>query len=253
MNIYCPFCGVTLDVPDGMNEKQHVQCVCGKKFCLDEATVVECEITTSKEETTDNWNFVVGTIRKRFYEPVVEEELKILARRRFFARVLDYSLGILFALLVGVALCFLGIALGVGDATLQFITNPIVDFIFTTLLAHFFDVIPYSVFGNTPGKKLLGLRVCDSRGRKMLIFDYIKRDARVLFYGLGMCLPIVTIITLLNQRASIVSTGVASYDTQWSKEEYQTRAVRENLPTEWLRCFVALAVWSIVKAIVESL
>ncbi len=126
------------------------------------------------------------------------------AWRRFWARQLDY---ILWSTCVG---GFLG--LGAPDL-LERINTLLLGFL--TLLAW----IPVEagwlfLFGTTPAKALLGIRVQTRAGANPPFGDGLQRGALLFFYGLGMALPLVQFVALVLAYRRLLQRG----ETRWDAE-----------------------------------
>lgn len=75
-----------------------------------------------------------------------------------------------------------------------------------------FDTLIYIIFGNTFGKWCYGIKVINKTGTKLSLNEYIKRDWYVLFYGLGLLIPIVYIISMWTQYKSVKHNNTSLYD-----------------------------------------
>lgn len=95
--------------------------------------------------------------------------------------------------------------------------------------ALFLDAFLYRVFGNTPGKALLGLKV-ETLDRKPLSFrQYLNRNYSMWVSGLSLGIPLFYLCTMAYQYLRIGQKGQqASYDQSW---EYRVRAK----PIGWSR------------------
>jgi uncharacterized RDD family membrane protein YckC len=129
---------------------------------------------------------------------------------RFVARCFDLWLEtVLFMGLIG-------FILGRYSATyLEWTTWPYFSHVFgiaSVPISFLLDAIVYAIFGNTPGKALLGLKVTDSIGEPLTFIQYLRRNMAVWYSGLGLGLPIVTLITMANQGGALKEGHQASYD-----------------------------------------
>lgn len=103
------------------------------------------------------------------------------ASRRFFARTFDEFL-LLQVLFVGMCLARYNadraneLAVGVG----------------TTVLLGLLEALSLHLFGTTPGKALLGMRLTGPDGRKLSFGAGLLRYVRMLWHGLGVGIPIWT-------------------------------------------------------------
>jgi len=108
--------------------------------------------------------------------------------RRFFARAFDLHWESL--IVAAVALWLVPV---------RFWASPyaIVAIIFATLpLALVLDALVFAVFGATPGKALLGLKVVGLHAEPLKAPGYLARNAALWIEGLGLGVPVLTLITL---------------------------------------------------------
>lgn len=113
--------------------------------------------------------------------------------RRFFARWMD----LLFYTVVWYV--FLALVLGVNVFMRSAggrIWDNIVDNIVTTLLMLLAEPVLLALFGTTPGKWILGLRVTDNEGKRLSMEEARARTWKMLLYGMGLDIPIWNLIRL---------------------------------------------------------
>ena len=105
--------------------------------------------------------------------------------RRFFARMIDLLLYDLtwMVILTSAGLCAAG---NRGVTLLNDFLALLTMLLLEPLLLH--------LFGTTPGKWLMGLRVMDESGKTLPLAAAWRRTWRVLWYGYGACIPIYSII-----------------------------------------------------------
>jgi len=128
--------------------------------------------------------------------------------RRFFARIFD----LWFCSILLVTPCLFVLVYYYPNAPLSYIINS--DFLFpvcVAFVAFLFDSILYALFGNTPGKALLGIKVVPRTGTPFSFNDYMLRNG-VWVKGLFLGIPIFNIIGMLVQRRNVKKFGCASYD-----------------------------------------
>lgn len=75
-----------------------------------------------------------------------------------------------------------------------------------------FDAVVYWIFGNTPGKKLLGLRAVRLDGRPLSYWGYTKRNLAMWFQGMAFAIPIISLFTMAAQASRLGDGREASYD-----------------------------------------
>lgn len=131
--------------------------------------------------------------------------------KRFFARFFDINLEI--------SILWIIFFIYANDQqAVFFISNSFSDsvlyLIFLSLpLALLLDAIIYGAYENTPGKKILGLQVIRETGDKLDFGDYLGRNFRLFYHGLGLgiILPI-TLLTVRDQLNRFKHGLPASYD-----------------------------------------
>ncbi len=129
---------------------------------------------------------------------------------RFFARILDLFFealiqGTTAGIMLGVLMnCFypfsITLAMAIGWLVVFY---PILMII---------DGLIFAIFGNTPGKALLGLKVTTLEGESLSRSRYMRRNFAVLVKGLGLFVPFVNLATLCFQFQRLSRGKQASYD-----------------------------------------
>lgn len=138
------------------------------------------------------------------------------------------------------------------DAWLE---TPQADAAFTLFclpVALILDAVVHTLFGNTPGKALVGIRVTSQFGYPLDFFEYAKRNLGMWVKGLAFGLPIVILFTMWQQAARLKRGERTSYDEPRSLDVLAS-------PVGWARkvafsaSFVALAfVILILNAVGEA-
>jgi uncharacterized RDD family membrane protein YckC len=124
--------------------------------------------------------------------------------RRFFARAFDLQWE-----------SFIVAALTVWLVPVKIWTSPYATLalIFTTLpLALVLDALVSAVFGATPGKALLGLKVVDLHAEPLKASGYLARNAALWVEGLGLGVPVLTLITLFVALRKVRHKQSAAWD-----------------------------------------
>lgn len=103
-------------------------------------------------------------------------------------------------------------------------------------IAFLLDAVVFAVFGNTPGKALLGVKVLNADGTKPAFGAFAGRNLRVWLAGYGLGIPLVTLFTMVRQHGRVKAGRAASYD------ESSARRV-EGTPIGALRVAAAIAVY----------
>ena len=121
--------------------------------------------------------------------------------RRWFARLTDYYLA---ALLFGFVTAFVPSLAGIWDNTS--LANMVA-------VAFFVPVEAWLVwtFGTTAGKALLGIKVTVN-GEAPSFEQALHRAWNVYLRGMGLGLPLVSVLTMAHQHGKLKKEGAATYD-----------------------------------------
>lgn len=87
----------------------------------------------------------------------------------------------------------------------------------------------YRIFGNTPGKAMLGIRVMDAQDRKPGFLAYLLRNIKVWLIGRGLGIPLLGSILSLVQAFIVGGGKPASYDE--SPRHTVTQTFTGTVPT----------------------
>jgi len=122
---------------------------------------------------------------------------------RYWARLIDV---IIFGLVLGI---FIGIfypsALEMSENSLGIVMLLMYVFIEPAMLAS---------WGTTPGKAILKIRVRNSKGANLSYTEALTRSFKVYILGLGLGLPIVSLITNIVAYVRLTKEGITSWDEQ---------------------------------------
>ena len=120
---------------------------------------------------------------------------------RYFARTIDVFL---FSILFAVVLTLAGTAIS---------DMPDILFVLLNLFVWiFFEAILLSTIGTTPGKWLLKTRIKDNDGNKLSFLKAIRRCIAVWLYGLGMGIPLITLLASISGHSDLTKRGITSWD-----------------------------------------
>lgn len=164
--------------------------------------------------------------------------------RRYFARCLDMSLWtaiIMFA--IGVGLTFLdpqslGRIIGVLTQPGSIVAQLFLAFV----LAMIPNALLIGLTGGNLGKWLFGVCVLDETDRPMGLTRSFKREARVFLQGLGLGIPLVSLITLFIAYRKLKVTGATSWDQALHLKVVQ----RRHGSAQYLASTVGIALLSAV-------
>lgn len=132
--------------------------------------------------------------------------------RRFFARIFDVWWQLM--LIAFTSAFILGY---VSNDFSLWLNKPNSENLFTIYifpLVFIFDAIIYRLFGNTPGKALLGVEIQKPNGEKLTFKEYLQRNISLWITGFGFGIPIVNAILMIRQAYSLRTKKFASYDEQ---------------------------------------
>lgn len=107
--------------------------------------------------------------------------------RRYFARTLDFAI---YSTLWNVALIM---NVNISEYTK---TGNLLDTILILLIMLLVEPVLLCLFGTTPGKWILGIRVTDNEGRRLTYSEAWARTRSVLFRGMGLSIPIYSLYRL---------------------------------------------------------
>lgn len=139
------------------------------------------------------------------------------AWRRFFARMFDGTVIGLPAYLVLVVVFDVFNIVDIQHVENQGAKSFVVTWVLTVFIGFLSEWGCWALWGTTPGRWFLGLRVVDMQGNKLSTRDYAKRLVGVYLQGFGLGAPVIFVFTM-GVQAFLVSQGrPASYD----KNKYQ--------------------------------
>lgn len=110
------------------------------------------------------------------------------------------------------------------------------------------DAVILSLFGNTVGRALAGIRVETIRHEHLDISTALKRNMRLWFSGLALGIPLIALVTYRRNFDRLVKGDQTSWD-----EDLYTRvyAIRSNRARTWLVAVLAIAL-NIVPVAIEA-
>lgn len=109
--------------------------------------------------------------------------------RRYFARIFDFSIYSIILLFIQ------AIFLNINIVNQKAFESLLISF-FTFLLMILVEPLLLALFGTTPGKWLLGLRVTDNEGQRLTYINGLSRIVTVFWRGYGLNVPIYNIVRL---------------------------------------------------------
>lgn len=133
---------------------------------------------------------------------------------RYWARSFDLML---FSVLAACLLrTFFPAALGPDQA-------PVIGGIILLPFALLFDALGYGIFGNTPGKWLAGIRICDIAGNRIPRASYLRRNFRMYAPGLALGIPLIALFTLTRSYNKAKRGQLLSWDLDRESRSLQIK------------------------------
>jgi hypothetical protein len=122
---------------------------------------------------------------------------------RYWARTCDF---LAFALISGVVLEF---------AAPQVLEIPDTAFGIILMAAYnFVEPVMFAVWGTTPAKALLKVRVRNQDGSKLTYAQAFRRILKVWIRGEGLGIPVITLVTHITSYSRLNNHGITSWDAE---------------------------------------
>lgn len=157
--------------------------------------------------------------------------------RRFFARHIDLMLLALFlGFFVAVGLAY------TSTSFVNWIQEPGSDTVFGWLLVPLILLVEgciFALFGNTPGKALLGIVITTTEAEKITPRHYFDRLINVWWGGLGTGFPLASLFTMLFQYRKLKMHGHTSYD----REKFNVKAHKLSAFRYIIVTLVLVMIW----------
>ena len=126
---------------------------------------------------------------------------------RYWARLIDYYLfGVIFVIILYL------ISPNVLVVDYELIKEEDIYNFLIIFLWIFVEAILLSIWGTTPGKWLLKIKVLDSSGKALDFSSTTKRSFLVWWRGMGIGIPIITFIALIIAHGKLTKKGKTSWD-----------------------------------------
>lgn len=152
--------------------------------------------------------------------------------RRYFARAIDnFFWGTLIALAIGIAVAFYDLQMAEQMGSLfEGPAGRVADLIITLIICLIPNAVMIGLTGGSLGKGLFGICVLDRDDRPIGLWRAFKREFRVLVFGLGLGIPIVTLITLIIAYRKLKNDGLTSWDQAMDlKVVHRRRGAKQNV------------------------
>jgi hypothetical protein len=163
--------------------------------------------------------------------------------RRYFARILDTTcFVVVFFLFIGILFPSLFAPPAKGTERLMDLFFQVIGFIAYAP----FEAFCMHIFGNTMGKALYGIRVTTRTDDDMSLPAALNRSFRVLVQGIGLGIPIISLVTLLTSYNTLRQEGVTSWDRRLD-------CIITHRPFSYLRIVMLTVTWIVLILIVVAL
>jgi hypothetical protein len=146
--------------------------------------------------------------------------------RRYFARMFDTtSFGLIGGMIFGFFMYVINPEL--ADKLFE---NSAVSAILVVGIGLSLDAVIYTLFGTTPGKSLAKLRVIDINGNAISAEQYMRRNGRLMVYGFGLGVPLISLFTMSAQYNNIKKGDYAGYDKE-TKHDVSVSVINGSPPS----------------------
>lgn len=219
-----------------------------KNFSISSANAIsEKPISNNTDHNNPNSsNIHLTSSETTNYENKDWDPLQPAPWRRYFARLFDLTLmGSIAWMLIGYT--WYSIAPLQADEVFTNL-NTLVDIVLTTLLGSIVSGIVLGAFGTTLGKSIFGIRIRTFRGEKLSISDALSRDLNVYIKGMGLGIPIVSLITMLTAYWRLRERQQMSWDKGLYSVYYRKNSGKQIALTT-LGIFLYLVILIVIKAL----
>jgi len=194
--MYCIFCGSTL-----IHGAKFCQ-ACGKAVPSSVEDQIETQVVPSVEQA-----FAAKTVEAADtgLSPNQVVVSQIRPWIRYFARTIDI---ILWAFPAGLLLGFFAPGLlYAGGENNEYLLGVII-----VLMWVFVEPLCHTVFGTTPGKSLLRIKVIYNSPNELTYSHALKRSIKVWWRGMGAGVPLISLFTLISAYNTLKTKGRTSWD-----------------------------------------
>lgn len=247
IKVSCPQCGLMLSIEAQYAGRMGKCPYCGEHFIIP-GSEVELKPAASFMEASRSSQTIRENPKDPVYVMTTPEEYRNFAWRRWTARLIDFWLGYVLALVLFYMLGYLSGITQIGIGFWTWIAEPehqILDIILTTAIAFFSDAVVFAIFKTTLGKKICGISVCDLSGNRISESGYFIRDLNVLLRGECLCIPLLSTIAYIVQYNRVGKGVAASYDEGCV---FQARPTRGKTGYDLFLVILALVVGVAIRA-----
>lgn len=170
--------------------------------------------------------------------------------RRYFARIIDITvLSAALGLVLGIALFAASPALYEKLFLGEVAQNRVTEAMLSTLLVVPVLMLLIGLFGTTPGKWFMGVRITRRDGQPIGLGAALAREFDVYVRGFALGVPIISLFTLIAGYKTLTSDGVAS----WDRNKPWVVTYRPDGTKQVLLVIVGLVFWAAVFAAINAM
>ena len=148
------------------------------------------------------------------FSPVGSEKVDARPWPRYFARMIDVM--VLSTITIFVLAIFGTILVPEStDQVLALLEDGIIGMLLSNIVGIALALLPIMLllaFGQTPGKWLFGIRVRDHDGKRIGWRKALHREILVWVKGMGLGIPVVTMLTMFASHSTLTDDGRTSWD-----------------------------------------
>lgn len=158
-------------------------------------------VAEQSTQTLENENLLSQSKIKSFF--LLDDPLGKHPWRRYWARTGDY---LLWAVIIG-------LSIGIADLDLSKITtNEFVFSMFVIATWIFIETILVAIWGTTPCKWMLGIKIKSNEKEKIDLYISFLRAIKVWMNGVGFGIPFICLLTQLQSRKKLITEGKTVWD-----------------------------------------
>ena len=196
-------------------------------------------------------DFAPAVERAKFKEYIPEQ---IHPWRRYFARILDY---LWFTMTINFVFT---VVLRIRPAPASYNLVQILSPILYAAMFIPIEALFLHLWGTTPGKLSMGVRIERIEGGRLSYSDAMERSKSVFFFGMGLRIPIISEITMIKRYCELTGSRIFGkhnsidppYEMQWdynNEIHYHERAGKRHAA---LACILAVSIALMGISILDS-
>lgn len=215
--ISCPKCGSEIKVPADVAGEIGECPYCGNEFTIPGVPGRAASAPGGGHEAN--------------VDPVIIDNWKNFAWRRWAARSIDLNLAGIVAFLLLLTVSRTILTFGAGRQFILWLSdthNEAFSIMLNIALSLLVEAGVYAVFRTTPGKVLAGVAVCDDAGRKATGWQYLSRNMRLFVRGMWLGIPVASWFAYARQYDRVRNGWPSSYDFGHDCYAHSIRAAKKK-------------------------